>query len=195
MPDAHIETVLITRLQRGDIDAFDNIYRIYNKALYKNAFRITRDSGIAEDIVQETFIILWQKRATIDANRTLGNWLFVVSFNKAISWQKKHLTEAKISEQIARQMQEAVVVPDNYDTQLALIEKAMNTLSPQKRRVFELCKLEGKTYEETAIELNISRHTVKEYLSGAMVSVKDYVKRHPGCKSTLPILLIKFLVQ
>jgi RNA polymerase sigma-70 factor (ECF subfamily) len=60
-----------------------------------------------------------------------------------------------------------------------MLEEAMSRLSPQKRKVFELCKLQGKTYEETASVLQISKYTVKEYLTAAVGSVKEYVHQHP----------------
>ena len=59
-----------------------------------------------------------------------------------------------------------------------LLTEAINQLSPQKRKVLELCKLQGKTYEETARELHISRHTVKEYLASAISHVKGYIRQH-----------------
>jgi RNA polymerase sigma-70 factor (ECF subfamily) len=65
------------------------------------------------------------------------------------------------------------------NTQISILEKAIEQLSPQKRRVFELCKLQRRTYAEVADELQISKHTVKEYLSGAVISIKNYVKQYP----------------
>jgi RNA polymerase sigma-70 factor (ECF subfamily) len=75
------------------------------------------------------------------------------------------------------------------EEQYRLLEKAIEQLSPQKRRIINLCKLEGKTYEEAAAELNISRHTVKEYLSAAMASLNDYVRKHAS-HVTVPFLLL-----
>jgi RNA polymerase sigma-70 factor (ECF subfamily) len=63
--------------------------------------------------------------------------------------------------------------------QINILEKAIALLSPQKRKVFELCKLQGRTYEEASAEMGISKHTVKEYLSGAMASIKEYAVNYP----------------
>ena len=73
------------------------------------------------------------------------------------------------------------------NNQINVLEKGIEQLSPQKRRVFDLCKLQRKTYEEAAQELNISKHTVKEYLSDAMNFLKEFAKQSPshGLKNLL----------
>jgi RNA polymerase sigma-70 factor (ECF subfamily) len=80
-----------------------------------------------------------------------------------------------------------------YGTQWAVLENALSCLSPQRRRAFELCKLQGKTYEEAAMELRISKYTVKEYLSAAIASIKEYSLHHPG--STVALIPMAFLCQ
>ena len=66
-----------------------------------------------------------------------------------------------------------------------LLEQAITQLPSQRQRVFLLCKLQGKSYEETAAIMKISRHTVKEYLSLAMENIKDFIKNNP-----IPFLLL-----
>ncbi len=65
------------------------------------------------------------------------------------------------------------------EARIKILEEALIKLSPQKRKVFDLCKIQGKSYEESARELNISKHTVKEYLSIAVKAVKEYAEQHP----------------
>jgi RNA polymerase sigma-70 factor (ECF subfamily) len=72
------------------------------------------------------------------------------------------------------------------------MKQAIDQLSPQKRKIVTLCKLEGKTYEEAAGELNISRNTVKEHLSAAMVNLNEYVRKNATHASLL--LLASWLI-
>jgi RNA polymerase sigma-70 factor (ECF subfamily) len=74
----------------------------------------------------------------------------------------------------------AAVLPNAsvYEEYYQLLKRGIDQLSPQKQKIVKLCKLEGKTYEEAAAELKISRHTVKEYLSGAMASLGEYMRQH-----------------
>ena len=187
-PNIHADdNTLVTLLQQGDLQAFDKLYWKYHSALYNNVLKITRDTGAAEDIVQEIFITLWQKRMLIETSKSISGWLFVISYNRAINWQRKKLLETQKQQNITVEEDAST---DTYNMQMKMLEDALEKLSPQKRRVFELCKLQGKTYKETAEELNISSHTVKEYLSGAMASVKEYAITHPEYTVVLPVLFI-----
>jgi RNA polymerase sigma-70 factor (ECF subfamily) len=182
---------LVRRLQLGDIAAFDRAYHQYHRALYYNILKLTKDTEAARDILQDVFVTLWKKAATLDPDQPLLSWLFVVSYNKSVDHLKRMAAESAlvIRTQTIRQAQaeEAVL----KEARFKLLEEAMQRLSPQKRKVFELCKLQGKTYEETALELHISKHTVKEYLSGSITYIRAYIQQHPdyytGCL-TLPLL-------
>ncbi|WP_214227791.1 sigma-70 family RNA polymerase sigma factor [Pedobacter sp. B4-66] len=185
---------LIVRLQVDDMDAFNALYWKYQLKLYANIFKLLKDKNATEDVLQEVFITLWEKRLTVDPDNQIGGWLFTISYNKAINYLKKSLKESLIFEELNEELQfsgESAIV--YRDVQLELIEKAVVQLSPQKRKVFDLCKIQGKTYEETAKELNISKHTVKEYLSGAVTNVKEYVNFHS--QASTPFFYLVCLYQ
>lgn len=173
------EKELISRLIKGEIKAFDDLYWKYQKAVYQNALKLTHDTMVAEDIVQEVFISFWEKREYIDADRSVGGWLFVTSYNRSVNALKKKLKESLAYKQLGFVETETDTGHDVSTLQLAILEKAVEKLSPQKRKVFELCKLQGKTYEEAAKALKISKHTVKEYLTEAVSFVKDFASKHP----------------
>lgn len=167
---------MIKRLQADDRTAFDWLYNQFSRKIYLNALKLTKDSNVAEDIVQEVFIILWEKRSSIDPSRPLLNWIFVISYNKAIDYLKAVLRTTLVSETSLTNAYYPVK-PEVFqrEQQLNLIEHAVRRLSPQQRKVIDLCKLQGRSYEYAAQELSISKHTVKEYLSTAMKNIKSYV--------------------
>ncbi len=175
-----INNELITRLQNDDKKAFNELYQKYHSALYYNILKLTRDAIVTEDIVQEVFITLWEKRYDLNVEQGIAGWLFVVSYNRSISYLKRKLKES-IAQTVLQQNIESTTNAGNSleNTQISILENAIEQLSPQKRRVFELCKLQRRTYAEVADELQISKHTVKEYLSGAVISIKNYVKQYP----------------
>jgi RNA polymerase sigma factor (sigma-70 family) len=170
---------LLIGLVQGNRKAFDAIYRQYFHAVYCNALKLTRDAAASEDMLQEVFIALWEKRATIDTTRSIGGWLFVICYNKSINILRKKLRESLACKAMRQSVEDNDKGVAGYDVQWAMLEEAMSRLSPQKRKVFELCKLQGKTYEETASVLQISKYTVKEYLTAAVGAVKEYVHQHP----------------
>jgi len=171
---------LAHRLRNDDISAFNTLYREYHGAVYANAFKLIRDRSVAEDIVQEVFVTLWEKRRSIDSTQDVAGWLFVVSHHKTIDQLRKKLRTIIVENLLMKVIEDPNAVEDDLtEEQLTAIGKAVDQLSPQKRKVFELCKLQRRTYERAARELHISKYTVKEYLSEAMTSIKKYIGQHP----------------
>lgn len=181
---------LLTRLVHGDRKAFDALYHQYFHAIYCNALKITQDTAASEDILQEVFIALWERKTTIDTTRSIGGWLFVLCYNKSINSLRKKLREALACKQLQQSAESTTEDLGGYNVQWEMLEEAMSRLSPQKRKVFELCKLQGKTYEETASVLQISKYTVKEYLAAAVGSIKEYVHQHPQSSVAVSTALV-----
>jgi RNA polymerase sigma-70 factor (ECF subfamily) len=187
---------LISQLQKGNIKAFNSVYEKYHQALYRNILKITKNQQAAEDILQDVFVSLWERKMLLDESKTLSGWLFVISFNKAINYTKKELTRLHAKSKLSAIYSEISPeddYPEIYEQQRELLQQAMTSLSPQKRSVLMLCKIEGKTYEEAANTLHISKHTVKEYLSEAMNLVKVYIKSHPQYINAIDITLLLLL--
>ena len=172
---------LASRLRNNDINAFNTLYWEYHAAVYANTLKLIKDTTLAEDIVQEVFVTLWAKRHTIDPEQDIAGWLFVISHHKTVDQLKRKLKQALARKNlnIFTDDHSITVNADLKEEQLCAIEEAMDHLSPQKRKVFELCKVQGRTYKMAAEELHISKYTVKEYLSEALVSIKKYIGEQP----------------
>lgn len=188
-PASYTEKELVSRLIAGDAEAFDALYRQYFHPVYCNALKITREVPAAEDVLQEVFIILWEKRQSLDPGQSVGGWLFVLCYNKSVNVLRRQLRTSLLKENLHQQA-EIPAEEDRFTEQWQTLEDAMSCLSPQRRRVFELCKLQGKTYEEAALELHISKYTVKEYLSAAVAAVKEYAHLHPGSSVAIVTLFL-----
>ncbi|MBC9912347.1 RNA polymerase sigma factor [Chitinophaga varians] len=172
---------LVLRLRDNDVSAFDSLYGNYHQAVYRNILKFVKDVAVAEDILQEVFARLWEKRREIQADQSVGGWLFVISFNLSVSWVRRKLKEQALHKNLLDLGPDDQLMIDrkNMDEeQYSLLEQAIAQLSPKKRTIVTRCKLEGKTYDEVASELNISRNTVKEHLSAAMVKLNDYMLRN-----------------
>ncbi len=172
---------LASRLRNDDINAFNTLYWEYHGAVYANALKLIKDPVIAEDIVQEVFVTVWGKRHTIDPEKDFAGWLFVISYHKTVDQLKRKLKDTLAHRKLVISIEDNSIHVniDSKEEQLTAIEKAMDQLSPQKRKVVELCKVQGRTYKKAAEELHISKYTVKEYLSEALVSIRKYIGEHP----------------
>lgn len=177
---------LALRLRNNDVGAFNKFYWEFHGAVYANALKFIKDPSIAEDIVQETFVALWEKRHSIDPKQDIAGWLFVVSHHKTIDQLKRKLRHSLAEKILQAVIEDPNTIEDDItEEQLDALEKAVDQLSPQKRKVFELCKVQKRTYEKAAEELQISKYTVKEYLSEAMMSIKKYIGQHPTQSNTI----------
>ncbi|PPL03666.1 RNA polymerase sigma factor [Parapedobacter indicus] len=168
--------------------AFDALFDRYHQALYKNIFRLVRNNQVAADILQDTFVALWQNRDKLDPNQSVSGWLFQVSYRNSISYLRKKQREEAALQDFPFEIEHHQ--SDQYEYQVRLLNSAMARLSTQKRRVFTLCKLEGKTYDETASVMGLSRHTVKEYLSSAVTSIKEFIRTHPDVSGYITVILL-----
>lgn len=172
------DSKLVVKMRAGDVSAFDSLYWRYYQVVYRNILKLTKDPLVSEDILQEVFIRLWEKRQDINFEQPVVNWIFVISFNLSIDYTRKKLREQELHRKL---LLDTNAIPQNgsvYEDYYLLLKRAIEQLSPQKQRIVKLCKLEGMTYEEAAAEMKISRHTVKEYLSAAMASLSEYVRQH-----------------
>ena len=172
------DSKLVTKMRAGDVTAFDNLYWRYYDVIYRNIVKLTKEPVAAKDILQEVFIRMWEKRNEINFEQP--NWIFTISFNLSIDYTRKRLREQALHKKLLVAGEQMAGSGSRYEEHYQLLKNAIEQLSPQKQKIIRLCKLEGKTYEEAAAELQISRHTVKEYLSAAMASLREYVREHAG---------------
>lgn len=191
--DTNPEQQLVRDIKNGDASAFDTLYWKYHRAVYFNIFKLIKDPDTSKDILQEVFVALWIKRSALNPDMSIGGWLFTTSYHKCIDHLRLGVAaflwsgEVNIADEEVDHGKER-----EQESRLQLIQQAVHNLSPKKREVFELCKLKGKTYEETAQELNISKHTVKEYLTAAIIHIKNYIHRQPQSPASILFILSVF---
>jgi RNA polymerase sigma-70 factor (ECF subfamily) len=176
-----MESVWVMQLMNGSLPAFDQLYRRYYEAVLHNALKITKDRVAAEDIVQEVFITLWEKRNALVHPGNIAGWLFVTGSNKSLNYLRRELRrkEQPLSAENIQDLTYSINAPLFAEAQLQLLEKAIEALPPQRQRAFRLCRLEGKTYEEAADILQVAKSTIKDHLSKATDAIRDYVGRQP----------------
>lgn len=185
------EIQLTARLIRGDIAAFDALYHQYHHAVFANILQYVRQPDIAEDILQEVFLRLWENRHSF--NNTIGGWLFTVSHNESLNYLKKALSEKKVLAALPATDDHEELDETLYQSRIDLLNEAINTLSPFKKEVFQLCKLQGKTYNEAAELLDTSPAVIKERLRSASGIVRSYlVSKYPAMQLTTSLILLLY---
>ena len=128
-------------LSKDEVRAFDTLYYKYYKAVFANIFKIVQQQEAAEDILQDVFAALWENRQKLDPQRSVGGWLFVVSYNKAIKFLRMSVRKKMMP--LGEKLPEPSDIPDDREDvveyQTHLINSAIESLPPAKRQVFILC--------------------------------------------------------
>jgi RNA polymerase sigma-70 factor (family 1) len=171
------ERDLLAGLQRGKSSAFLELYNKYHPAIYHYVLRFVKVPAIAEDVLQDVFLKIWEIRKRIDPDLSFKAYLYRISRNSVFKLMKKMAADESLRLQIMRQLQQNVTNADieilwqEYEKMFNL---AIARLPLQRQKVFRLCREQGKTYEQTAAELGISRNTVKEHMVLAMKFIKNH---------------------
>ena len=169
---------LVELLKKGDRLAFTEIYNRYSGLLYLYAFKLTTDSDVTKDITQELFLSLWDNRETLDVKTSLPAYLYTAvryKFLKQVAHQK---VKTGYAENFLHTFESGISSTDAYMEEKDLIktvERLVSELPPKMARAFILSKLEFRTHEEIAKELNISEKTVKNLISQATMQLKPKI--------------------
>lgn len=187
------------RLKEGDHQAFYEVYNRFNKMLYHFVRKFTQDGDIIDDIIHDAFLNLWNARHRIKADYPIEGYLFRITRNLVFKHLKSQLKTAEAMVELRyyeekRTIQNSVeqsVINEEYEGIYGL---AVNRLPPQRRRIFIMSREKGLSYKEIAQFLDISPNTVKEHMSLAMKSIKDYIAKDHDVILKALIFYILFLV-
>lgn len=174
----HNEPALLALFKAGDPTAFTVLYRRYSGVLYVNILRMVKEGELAEELVQEIFTHIWQKRETLQIEQGFREYLFRTGQNKVCDFYRKLQRDRLLYERfknIATQNYTHIEEALHLKQSELMLQKALDILPAQQRKVYQLCKLEGHSYKEAGLQLGISPHTVKEYLVKANLSIRTYV--------------------
>jgi len=169
--------LLIKQLQQGSEQAFTQLYDKFSNQLYRNIFRLVKDDDIAQELLQDLFLKIWESREKIDPEKSFKSFLYKVAENLVYAHFRKIAKDNRIMAKLVISFvefdpntEDAIISKENH----ALLKKAIENLSPQRKFIYTRCKLEGKSYEEVSTELGISVSTISDHIVKANKAVKKY---------------------
>jgi len=166
---------LLAAVARGDEAAFVDIYQTYAAAIYNYLLRLIHDPALAEDLLQETFVTIWQGASSFKRKSKVKTWMFSIAHNKAVSWLRRDRPETLVGEQT---VQGDVPDPEkislvNWRNQELL--NALDLLSPNHRAVIELVFVHEMAYAEIAQIVDCPVGTVKSRVSYALRNLNRFL--------------------
>jgi RNA polymerase sigma-70 factor (family 1) len=162
---------LVERLKSGDPDSFSFIFSTYFRDMVFFAYSFTHELNIAEDIVQDTFVKLWEDHEKLNVTVSLRSLLLKTIQNKCIDWHRHKKVLNNHSSFIINNFPLYDYDTDNYVLRSELegiIENAVATLPENIKETFEMNRYEGLKYQEIAVRLNVSVRTVEVRISKAL---------------------------
>ncbi len=168
----------MVRLQRREPQALAELYDRYGGMVYRLVLRIVRDTGAAEDLVQETFLRAWNRAGAFDAERGApGPWLLAIARNRALdhlraqSRRGPNAMELNETEHPARFV-DLLAGALNFDLARQL-KRALEQLSAGQRAAIELAYFQGLSQSEIAEHLGQPLGTIKTWMRRAMLRMRE----------------------
>lgn len=173
---------LLERLSTGDKNAFNELYHLYREPAIRFCNSILKDAEESENIVQEVFIKVWNKRSGIKPELNFTSYLFTIIKNRVFDHLKEIKKNTLLKEMYWKNIMEYKVLDnDVQEERLSKVKKAVENLSEKRKEIIKLNYEEGKSYEEIANQLNISKNTVKNQL----VKAKQIIRKQLEIASML----------
>lgn len=187
------EDELLSLLVKGDETAFRRLYNQYNRPLYSFVVKYVHSSPLAEDLVQEVFIKIWENHKQLEHVRSFKAYLFTTARNHTLNSLKKAFRSETAASEIIntfcslRNGTEDHLLDKEY---LSFLNKILNSLPPRSREIFCLCREQKKTYEEVAQTMGISRNAVKNHMVFSMKVLRTSAEKELGISLSILFSLL-----
>ncbi|RNC63979.1 RNA polymerase sigma factor [Proteiniphilum sp. X52] len=175
--EVDVHANLVKQLAGGSKEAFTRLYSLYSASIYGFALRLTKSTEDAEDILQETFIRIWDNRNNISSDASFKSYLFQITYNLVIDHFRKRINSVDFENFIAsnyyRQLSE-----NNTEQQITLeeyhrlIAQSVAKLTPRQQEIFRMSRQEELSAREIAERLGISDKTVNNQISLILATLK-----------------------
>ena len=183
------ESQLVKSLARGNLLAFNTLFKKYSSRLYRFAYGYLKSEEEAEELVQEVFTIVWEKRSDLKADLSFKSFLFMIAFNiiRKHFRSRKYLSEylkAGIGDDLDMQTSQKI----SYDSLYQYLTELVDKLPLRRKEIFVKSRFEGYSIKEISDELNISHKTVENQLTDALKFIRSNLK-----EEQLSVFLFFFL--
>lgn len=177
---------LLEQWRQGGKQAFNQLFdRYFNKLLQFSLKRIS-DPALAEELVMDVMLRLWQHKDNLNAENSLNGYLFKSVQNAIIDQLRKKAIET-VSVEIVFQADNALIAhlntgaPDEQlhsDELKRIYQQTLTQLSPKRKKVFEMSRHEGKSHKEISVEMDVSISTVKQHINASLHTIREVLKEH-----------------
>lgn len=172
---------LLAAIRKDDENAFSELFKRYWRKAYNMAYSRVRSKEVTEEIIQDLFVTLWDKRASLSISN-MSSYLFIAIKNKALNFIEAQIVHQKYwdyQKKFILQQEHATEKTVEFNELMGAIEEGMGCLPEKSKKVFRLNRLEGHTISETADLLKLSKKAIQYHLTRSLkemrLHLKDYI--------------------
>ncbi|NLR57371.1 RNA polymerase sigma-70 factor [Chitinophaga polysaccharea] len=190
----YIDKALFQRISEGDETAFGVLFNTSLQSLEPFIQKMVKSPESAKEVIQATFLRVWLSRDKLAEIDNPKAWLYKVAANECYTYLRKEATEYRLREAVAVTGNEADTVTRQLSLKelQAIIEEAVQLLSPQRRRIFQMSRNQGMKIPEIATALDLSPHSVKNALVISLKVIREHLRRYGH---TIPLIYLVFLCK
>lgn len=170
----HIDSITVKNLKLGDVKAFDNLFNKYSPRLYNFSLKYLKSAEEAEEVVQEVFLYIWDKRDGLKPDSSFNAYVFTIAYNIIKKYFiKKSRENAFKDDLIYASLSEENNLDKVIDYKFLLekVELIIDSLPDRRKDIFLKRKYDGLPVKQIADELGISPNTVENQLSTAQKQI------------------------
>jgi RNA polymerase sigma-70 factor (ECF subfamily) len=170
--------LIFEKIKKGDEVAFEKLFKLYYPSLCNFAYQMLGDDESAEEVVQEIFVKLWEKRLSIEIEVSVNNYLFRSVKNHCLNIIQHEKIKNQYSEKIRETANQNQGSAPNFlePGLIEKIEKAVGSMPERRLEIFRLSREEGLKYKEIAEKLGISVKTVEAQMGLALKYLREALK-------------------
>jgi RNA polymerase sigma-70 factor (ECF subfamily) len=163
---------LLDQVRMKDQTAMATLFDRYSSMVYSVALRVLKDSGTAEDVMQEVFFQVWQNpQAFVPRRGSLGAWLLVVTRNRAVDLLRRRKPSDSVDE-VVLPAKGNIAVETERRSIMEKVRSALYTLSPEQQQSIEMAFFDGLSHSEIAEQTGEPLGTIKTRIRSALISVR-----------------------
>ena len=188
--DWHSEAELMRQVAAGEIGGLETLYDRYHAMAYALALRITTETGLAEDVVQDSFLGVWRNAGRYAGLKgSVRGWLLAIVRHRAIDALRRRRTGVSLGDDSDSIVPLALTIPDPWPEVAGRLEaeqvrRALTSLPPAQREVIELAYFDGLTQREIAARTRAPLGTVKSRMRLGLVSLRQQLTGEPAGRAT-----------
>lgn len=186
------DQILLKECAQNNLRAYDQLFERYFGVLYNFSLNYVRNTAVAEELVMDLMLTIWQKRHELQIEGEVGNYLFRAMKNVLFNFiRKKQLLTSAI--ELRPDQHPAESKSADHELQHKELQKVyqlkLKELSPQRRKIFQLSREEDMTYMQIAQDMNLSVNTIKTQMLASLKYFRENLKEYTDITMLLMVIL------